>query len=364
MKTLHKEDPITQINLGLPEGVCKTRLVELLGLAKTKLKIKKSEFAYLKQIIELTMPQDYEQGAICTYFGAVTRIAGKLEKDPRTINDYERALNGKWIALTVSKRGKRGGKREEGAGGKIKYAKGVSLVPLINRFAEIQKAAEEVVAHRERMDAQRGNLLFYRSELIENGFEREAKEIYHRGRPSEIKDAAVLTEILNKYQALYEEKIVQPNLRKTDGLSEDFACPNTKRIINLKLCTKKSHSHKFEPDVLQKIGSAEFQESFDRYSRTNSPDAAFELAAFEACERMGISLWDFHDIKRMNGPAMAALCTLIIDCNSQPETHLKYKVDDARKCLGGMKRKLGGKGFNLSGMLLQAQKAARYRNVA
>ena len=130
---------------GLLHDYPKSELRTVWETAAPKLGLSPTAIKYVRRLIELTSKQDYLPNSICAVFYGVAKLTQKIGMPRRSINRAEAELvQAEWIVMTGSKRGRRNGVRAASGRKQIRWAAGVNLGPLIDRFLELQELAAEV----------------------------------------------------------------------------------------------------------------------------------------------------------------------------------------------------------------------------
>ncbi|MBS0475897.1 MAG: hypothetical protein JSR28_12255, partial [Proteobacteria bacterium] len=123
----------TLVHGGLPAGVRRIDLLSLVeDLGKRGLGLSSTATRVLRHYVWRSRDDDYRAGRICAVWDRVCRTADDLDLCGRAINDAERELEAKGlIARTTGGNGARSGLR---CGGVIRWAAGINLAPLIERY--------------------------------------------------------------------------------------------------------------------------------------------------------------------------------------------------------------------------------------
>ncbi|MBU6207635.1 MAG: hypothetical protein KGQ42_08115 [Alphaproteobacteria bacterium] len=122
---------------GLPDGVSRFDLLNLFEVAaKPTFGLSRTAIALIRHYIQRTADQDYARGQICAVWAQVCRTAQAVNLSSRSINSAERELQeAGFIARTSRSKGARSGAREDG---RITWAFGINLAPLIERYHELR----------------------------------------------------------------------------------------------------------------------------------------------------------------------------------------------------------------------------------
>ena len=164
---------------GLLHDYPKSELRTVWETAAPKLNLSPTAIKYVRRLIELTSKQDYLPNSICAVFFGVAKLTQKIGMPRRSINHAESELaEAGWIVMSCPKRGRRNGVRAVDGCKQIKWAAGVNLGPLIDRFVELQELAAEVEMETLALQACRAEINATRRQIIDAGYVDEAVKAY------------------------------------------------------------------------------------------------------------------------------------------------------------------------------------------
>lgn len=190
---------------GLPEGVTHIDMLNLLKSCYRDLGLSDSEMMHLEYMLIRTQAQDWQEGQRPIIYKTVQRIAEDRSLLEREINRLEHRLGCKgFIAWHDSKSYKRYGRRCEKTG-KIIYAYGVDLSPLLTKYQEITKAMYEK------------NLYFTKLEQLRDEAGWMSRRIYVVKNYITRMDDTDATNKANAIYAHYKEQIK----KRSDRLKEE-----------------------------------------------------------------------------------------------------------------------------------------------
>jgi hypothetical protein len=150
---------------GLPEGVTRYDLLDLVKRAGRELGFTGCLIEHLEYLIKFTQERDWQPGARPIVYQSVTNMAMELGVDERSINERERKLH-QLGAIVWSDIGnfRRQGYRDER--GRIVYAYGVDLSPLSSLYPALRHALERRTLDKEAWRKQKMELSSARSALL------------------------------------------------------------------------------------------------------------------------------------------------------------------------------------------------------
>jgi len=324
--------------------------------AAPKLDISPTAHKYICEIIELTSNQDYKPDSICATFYGVAKLSQKIRMPRRSINRAEAELaETDWIIKTCSKRGRRNGVRDNHGAKQIRWAAGINIGPLIDRFQELQGLAEDVEIERLAQQACRDEINAIRRDIIEAGFEAEAVKAYPRGRPSELTCLAKLNVVLAALRDVMKTVLGYVSRPICPTGSAKTIRPNTIQETKIYDCT--------EPEILgvsdqiknlssfKLIATDAMKDAIEYCGQWNDYLSSVSMACEARCEEIGIPNKQWRITETKFGIPTAALFVAIIDRNWQRSERDPYRAENPRKCLSGMTWSYAKGELNLTGML-------------
>jgi len=331
--------------------------------AAPKLNISPTAHKYICEVIELTSNQDYQPDSICATFHGVAKLSQKIRMPRRSINRAEAELaETDWIIKTCSKRGRRNGVRDNHGAKQIRWAAGINLGPLIDRFQELQGLAEDVEIDRLAQQACRDEINAIRRDIIDAGFEVDAVKAYPRGRPSELTCLAKLNVVLAALRDVMKTVLGCVGRPICPTGSAKTIRPNTIQEIKSNDCTTIEATAKpsgtSDLSALDLIATDALKDAIETYAGYNDPLSALSMACRDRCADLGISNKRWLITERKFGLPIAALFIAVIDRNRQRPELDPYHARDPQKCLSGMAWKHSKRQLNLAGMIAEIKKTA------
>jgi len=348
-------------HVGLSHDFPKSELRTVWETAAPKLNLSPTAIKYVRRLIELTSKQDYLPNSICAVFFGVAKLTQKIGMPRRSINRAESELaEAGWIVMSCPKRGRRNGVRDVGGRKQIRWAAGVNLGPLIDRFLELQELAAEVEMETLALQACRAEINATRRQIIDAGFEDEAVKVYPRGRPSEITSFDKLNTVLAALKQVMETVLGCTGRPDCPTGSAKTARPNTihkpKYIYGTVQRQGKPDAEPVDLNALDLVATDQMKEAIETYAGYNDPLSALSLACRDRCADMGIPDERWRLTKRKFGVGVAALFITVIDRNFQRAEGDPYRVREPQRCLSGMAWKHAKRQLNLAGMIAQIRK--------
>ena len=356
---------------GLPQGSSRTDLLNAWDRGARHLGISKGTIQLGRWLILRTNPRhDYDQHAICAVWTGTGEIAAQLGVSPRSINNAEQNLKKLgFIHRTGFANGKRYGSRCPNSG-KILWAAGVNLAPMVDRFVELVDAANAADHQKQEIDRYRAEIRLSLREITASRFEdlkAIAAEILPRRRPSEISCIEKLKNIFIQLRDAIEEAFHNAGRKRMTDQPENFHRPYTKIKQTQKPCTRQREPKKsgieISPSRFWDIASSEFQqvikfcnEALATGSNPRQTDwRTISTAAREQASLLGICQIEWQRAEERIGGKTAALCLLIVDQNSRRTGC--YRVQNPARAFCGLARKCHEKSENLSGLIGELSRA-------
>ena len=224
---------------GLPEGVRRIDLLSLVeDLGKRGLGISSTATRVLRHYVWRSRDDDYRAGRICAVWDRVCRTADDLDLCSRAINDAERELEAKGlIARTTGGNGARSGLR---SGGIIRWAAGINLAPLIERYADLRAACEARRLEQQAIDTCKAEIRRTRR-LIRDAADPEliarADAILPDGRVAPIHRIERLEAIRAALEAVLADLASDPHETKTSDRPEENSRPNIQNQDSSRSCS-------------------------------------------------------------------------------------------------------------------------------
>lgn len=346
----------TLVHGGLPEGVRRIDLLSLVeDLGKRGLGLSSTATRVLRHYVWRSRDDDYRPGRICAVWDRVCRTADDLDLCSRAINDAERELEVKGlIARTTGGNGARSGLR---SGGLIRWAAGINLAPLIERYANLKAAWEARELQQQAINTCKAEIRRIRR-LIRDAAEPDlmarADAILPDGRVAPIQRIEKLEVIRAALEAVLADLASDPRAMKTSDRPEENSRPNIQNQDSSRSCSGRQAEPTITPRLALKLASDEFRLIAGAHGDPGWPsliEASRQLASW-----LGIGQRTWGKACSLLGRERAALCVLVIDRNARLQSGHRYRAKHAGKCLSGMVRRATSGGFNLDGLLRAFQR--------
>jgi hypothetical protein len=294
--------------------------------------------------------EDYLPGRICAVWQRVCRTADHLGLSSRAINQAERELEAKgFIVRTTGGNGARSGSRKDG---QIRWAAGINLGPLINRYAELKAVWDARCLQQQAMAECKAEIRRLRRLVREDGQASrlaQAEVILPDGRVAPINRMDRLEAIRDGLAALLADISIDARAPKSSDRSEE----NGQRIIqdrdSSRPCRPRAADPVIRPDAALDLASNDYRSIVRSLGDASWPNL------IEASRRtalgIGISQRSWGQACEALGRARAALCVLVVDRNARLRQGHPYRADHPGKCLSGMVRRAASGSFNLHGLL-------------
>lgn len=346
----------TLAHRGLPEGVRRIDLLSLVeDLGKRGLGLSSTATRVLRHYVWRSRDDDYRAGRICAVWDRVCRTADDLDLCSRAINDAERELEAKGlIARTTGGNGARSGLR---SGGIIRWAAGINLAPLIERYADLKAAWEARRLEQQAIDTCKAEIRRTRR-LIRDAGEPEliarADAILPDGRVAPIHRIERLEAIQSALEAVLADLSSEPRAMKTSDGPEENNQPNIQNHHSSRSCSERLSEPTITPRMALELASEGY-----RLIASSHGDPRWQNlieASRQTASWLGIGQGTWGKACSVLGRERAALCVLVIDRNVRLRTGHRYQARHPGKCLSGMVRQAVGGGFNLDGLLRAFQR--------
>jgi replication initiation protein RepC len=345
----------TLVHPGLPEGVRRIDLLSLVeDLGKRGLGLSSTATRVLRHYVWRSRDDDYRAGRICAVWDRVCRTADDLDLCSRAINVAERELEAKGlIARTTGGNGARSGLRSAGV---IRWAAGINLAPLIERYADLKVAWEARRLQQQAIDTCKAEIRRTRR-LIRNAAEPEllarADAILPDGRVAPIHRIEKLEAIRAALEAVLADLADESRATKTSDRSEENDRPNIQNQDSSRSCSGRPEPT-ITPRAALDLASEEYRAIASAHGDPGWPcliDASRQTASW-----LGIGQYAWGEACSVLGRERAALCVLVIDRNVRLQTGHRYRARHPGKCFSGMVRRATKAGFNLDGLLRAFQR--------
>lgn len=321
---------VTLSHAGLPTTMRPFSLLDMVAKLRKSLRLRDEDIAYLRYIATFLRAEDFQVGRICATWVSAGKLADELHVSRRQLARIEKRLEDRGlIRRTWPRKGHRFGQRD--SSGKIVFAGGVNLAPLVDRVTELLEALRVAEDEGRRLkDArQKANELIRAIRSLGDPEALEAaRTIFPRLRPSEIGDLGRLAEVLDALSAVLADFSPKPCRTETTAVSDSKYRPNTKREKKTKTCTgsrEKSRSRmQTSPAQVVALASPRFREIIHLYQvglqggSRSSPDwECVCLAAKELALQHGVSQMDWHSFSDAIGVERAAMAVTVVDRNHE-----------------------------------------------
>jgi replication initiation protein RepC len=341
---------------GLPKGVRRVDLLSLIeNLGKRGLGLSSTATRVLRHYVWRSRDDDYLAGRICAVWDRVCRTADDLDLCSRAINDAERELETKGlIARTTGGNGARSGLRSAGA---IRWAAGINLAPLIERYVDLKAAWEARSLEQQAVAECKAEIRRLRRLIREGAIPamvERAEAILPDGRVAPIHRIERLRAIQAGLQAVLAELSCEPRAMKTSDRSEENNRPNIQTHHSSRFCSGRRSEPTITPRMALELASEEYRLIASLHGDSGWPNLI--EASRQTASRLGIGQRTWGKACTLLGRERAALCVLVIDRNVRLQSGHRYLARHPGKCLSGMMRQAVGGGFNLDGLLRAFQR--------
>lgn len=346
----------TLVHGGLPEGIRRIDLLSLVeDLGKRGLGLSSTATRVLRHYVWRSRDDDYRAGRICAVWDRVCRTADDLDLCSRAINDAERELEAKGlIARTTGGNGARSGLR---SGGVIRWAAGINLAPLIERYADLKAAWAARELEQQAIDTCKAEIRRMRR-LIRDAAEPQmmarADAILPDGRVAPIQRIEKLEAIRAALEGVLAGLAGDPRAMKTSDRPEESSRPNIQNQDSSRSCSE----HPTEPTITPRMALELASDEFRLIASGHGDPGWLSLveASRQTASWLGIGQRTWGKACSLLGRERAALCVLVIDRNARLQSSHRYRARHAGKCLSGMVRRATSGGFNLEGLLRAFQR--------
>lgn len=346
---------ITLTHSGLPDGCSRFELLAAFeAVAKVHYRLSRTAIALVRHYVLKISDEDYLRGRICAVWGQVCRTARALNLSPRSINSAERELEeAGFLVRSMGTNGARSGDRRDG---RITWAAGINLAPLIQRHAEMLDKMDALRLRNHAIDRCRAEIRQINRAIRESESAEAqalAADILPHGRTARIADLTRLEAIKAALSAVLAELAECSGASKTSDRSEENFAPDISSKQFPKTCSAATASRRSHDQVTPRLASAlatdEYRCVLDMYGGVNWP--AIVETSFQMAQQMGIDRRTWQAACERLGRERAALCVIIIQRNAALDPADRYHVRKPNGCLAAMGEKgLRGQ-VNFSGLM-------------
>ncbi|HEY8604530.1 helix-turn-helix domain-containing protein [Tsuneonella suprasediminis] len=337
---------------GLPEGVRRTDLLPLIDrLGKKTLGLSITAQRLLRQLILRTCDQDYEPGRICSVWCRTSSIAADLGLSCRSITEAEcQLVRAGFVKRETGRQGFRKGERVEGI---IRWAFGINLAPLIERYQELKAKAAELDMQQQAIETCRAEIRYLGRQIRESErieLRDRAHAILPDGRTARINDHRKLKQIRDALAELLNVITTEPGRQKTAHGSAEKCAPNIQDKPISESCSGKPHES--DQSLLRnalRIASEDYQALLEDPKRPAWPHLV--EASWRTWRMLGFPERTWGDACAKIGRERAALCVLLIDRNHRLSSDDPYRARNPAGCLAGMATSMLAGTFNLRGFI-------------
>lgn len=346
---------ITLTHCGLPEGCGRFELLSTFEVvAKVEYRLSRTAIALVRHYVLKTSDEDYLAGRICAVWGQVCRTARALNLSSRSINSAERELEA--AGFLVRSTGSNGSRSGDRSGGRISWAAGVNLAPLIQRYRELMDKVEALRLRNCALDQCKAEIRQINRAIRESKSAEAqdmAADILPRGRTARIIDLARLETIKDALAAVLAELTGSSGTQKTSDRSEENCAPNIPSEESSKTCSAAAESQSSDDRITPRLASAlasdEYRSVLNMYGGVNWP--AIVETSFQLALQMGVDRRTWQTACARLGRERAALCVIIIQRNAALDPADRYYVRKPNGCLAAMVDKSLRGQMNLSGLI-------------
>ena len=312
---------ITLTHSGLPSGVKPFELLDILAKLRTELGLRDEDLAYLRCVFRLTRAEDFLPCRVCAVWERVAGLADRMNFHIRRITRIETRLEERGLVLrTGAANGRRFGRRSED--GRIVSAGGINFAPLIERAPELlarirrtARAAEELKENRNRLN----DLIRRIRGLDAPEALSAAREAFPRLRPSEIRDAARMSALIDALEVILAEFSPASGQTVQTAPSDSLVRPDTKRDKKIETC-RPEPKVSISPAQVCLLASKEMAEVIQVYAEAADEGGrpsmrTLALAARERAQMLGISRLEWDAACDRLGELRVLLCLVIADRN-------------------------------------------------
>ena len=334
---------ITLTHSGLPDGCSRFELLSAFeAVAKVHYRLSRTAIALVRHYVLKTSDEDYLCGRICAVWGQVCRTARALNLSPRSINSAERELEAAgFLVRSIGNNGSRSGDRRDG---RITWAAGINLAPLIQRHGEILDKMDALRLRNHAIDRCRAEIRQINRAIRESESPKAqmlAADILPHGRTARIADLTRLEAIKVALSAVLTELAECSGAPKTSDRSEVNCAPDIPSEQFPKTCSATTMSRRSNGEVTPRLASTlatdEYRSVLDMYGGVSWP--AIVETSFQMALHMGVDRRTWQTACARLGRERAALCVIIIQRNAALDPADRYHVRRPNGCLTAMVEK-------------------------
>lgn len=319
----------TLTHRGLPEGVRRIDLLSLIeSLGKKGLNISRTATQVLRHHVWRSRDEDYQAGRICAVWDRVRQTADDLSLCPRAINAAERELEASGLIVrTTGGNGARSGLRR---GGVIRWAAGINLGPLIERYAELKAAWEARQLEQLTMAQCRAEIRRMRRQIREAADAQmiaRADAILPDGRVAPIQRIDKLEAIQSALESVLADISSCARAQKTSDRSEENCRPNIQAQDSPRSCSEHTSEPTITPRAALELASEDYRLIANATGAPGWP-SLIETSR-QAAIGLGIGQRSWGKACSSLGRERAALCVLIIDRNMRLRSGHRYQARHA-----------------------------------
>jgi len=298
-------------------GVRRIDLLSLVeDLGKRGLGLSSTATRVLRHYVWRSRDDDYRAGRICAVWDRVYRTADDLDLCSRAINDAERELEAKGlIARTTGGNGARSGFR---SGGIIRWAAGINLAPLIERYADLKAAWEARSLQQQAIATCKAEIRRLRR-LIRDGaipaLIARAEAILPDGRVAPIHHIERLEAVQSGLEAVLADLASDARAMKTSDRPEENSRPNIQNQDSSRSCSERRSETTITPRMALELASDEFRLIASGHGDPGWPSLV--EASRQTASWLGIGQRTWGKACSLLGRERAALCVLVIERNAR-----------------------------------------------
>lgn len=338
----------TMTHPGLPDGMTPFALLELIEKLSPDLGLLDQDITYLRWLFRRTKRIDFNAGRICAVWMSVSKIAAELSFSPRKVHRIEDRLQRCGVVSKTSlANGRRYGRR--GHDDQIVRAAGINLAPVIQRaddlLNKLRRSRLSQIDLKEEQDRARDLISDIRSLSSEEAI-AAAKAVFPRLRPTEVRDATKLAEIIKALSAVFADFSDVDGRTEQAAPSDSLDRPSTKNEKIIKTCSASMPAQNRRlsttPDQVRLLATDGFAEVIDMYADAWSGSRALSwqvvvMAAKERAHMIGISGEQWAVGCDLLGEVRTTFGMLLVDRNAMRQDG--YRVENPAASFAGLVRK-------------------------
>lgn len=340
---------------GFPEDCGRFDLLSVFEqVAKAHYRLSKTAIALVRHYVLRTSDEDYHKGRVCAVWAQVATTARAIGLTPRAINGAERELeHAGFLIRSTGGNGARYGERRDG---RVVWASGINLAPLILRFHELQDQLQTIRLRDRAVDQCKAeirqiNRAIRSSEQLD--LRMMANEILPHGRTARITDLDRLTVIRDALAGVLTMLRDDVGAQKISDASEENCAPNIPSEQSSKTCSidrsPPTRELRISPQQAAVIATEEYREALPMFGGITWPGIV--ETSFNMAIQMGISQRSWQSACARLGREQAALCVIVIQRNAALGSSHRYYARKPAGCLAGMVKSTVEGTMNLAGMV-------------